>query len=500
MITLYLGNTAQPREFEDDEIILLMPSSKSVGSIHYITGRTAYLVQVWNKFEFKMKYFYNRKCKKGDNEEYETKEDALIAAQEWFNVNNTNTYETVIEIEAKNIDENIAKLFFYKEKVIEYEEQDVELDPYFLGLWLGDGTSANNSICSIDNEIIEYITDYASKFNLSVINTEKRDRAGIYKIVGENTRDNYINSKLRLLNLIKNKHIPKCYLENTKEVRIKVLAGLIDTDGYLSRKTYEITQKNEKLSNDIVELAQSLGLFVYISDSWKRATNGKKLEKQLYYRIIIYTNSKIPVILPRKKNNGNYGYTIKISLNKVQKSFTHEWTDELKEKLIELLPKYTTKFGKFQWKKFTESEEEFADFSADSLRTVYRDLNIKTEEKEPIYADNIKEHFVRVAGLYKTFGGKIKWNVMMVNEKLFEGMTEQEMRTIISKLTKEELELIEQSRIVFEESIKDKLNEVIENYTNKRGGVNWNKMREENELLQEVDLPHMKNIFRCKAD
>ena len=70
---------------------------------------------------------------------------------------------------------------------------------------------------------------------------------------------------------------------------------------------------------------------------------------------------------------------------------------------------------------------------------------------------------------------------MMVNEKLFEGMTEQEMRTIISKLTTEELEQIEQSRIVFEESIKDKLNEVIENYTNKRGGVNWNKMREENE-------------------
>lgn len=52
-----------------------------------------------------------------------------------------------------------------------------------------------------------------------------------------------------------NKHIPDIYKHNSRKIRLEVLAGLIDS-------SVEFTQKNERVMNDVVYLAQSLGFNV----------------------------------------------------------------------------------------------------------------------------------------------------------------------------------------------------------------------------------------------
>ena len=73
----------------------------------------------------------------------------------------------------------------------------------------------------------------------------------------------------RKYNLIDNKHIPKEVYYAPIEYRLKVLAGLIDTDGNLKKGSssysfnYEISMSRENLINEIAELARSCGFYVH---------------------------------------------------------------------------------------------------------------------------------------------------------------------------------------------------------------------------------------------
>lgn len=100
---------------------------------------------------------------------------------------------------------------------------------------------------------------------------------------------------LRELKLINNKHIPNSYKCNSKRVRLQLLAGLIDSDGYVNnKKNYiEITTKLPKLRDDILYLVRSLGYAGYSSV--------KNINDKNYYRINISGNLKeIPTKIKRK--------------------------------------------------------------------------------------------------------------------------------------------------------------------------------------------------------
>ena len=154
---------------------------------------------------------------------------------------------------------------------VEFNNQkELLIDPYFLGLWLGDGSSATTQITNIDEEIIAYIYAYAEKLDLKVRIYCKTDTKttsfnltkGIY--TGKRVKNILLNG-LKQYSLIQNKHIPQDYLTASREDRLQILAGLLDTDGSLYRdNVFEIMQKNPHLSKDIVFLARSLGFRVNI--------------------------------------------------------------------------------------------------------------------------------------------------------------------------------------------------------------------------------------------
>jgi len=194
---------------------------------------------------------------------------------------------------------------------IELPEREIKVDPYFLGLWLGDGTSVNTNITTADNEIINYLKEFAISNNLiyKKIKNDKYGHAvnGNSKISGIK-KCNPLRTAMGSYGLLGNKHIPEDYLNNSKEVRFALLAGLIDSDGYKTgRNTYGITQVNKGLSEQIVLLTRSLGFYTTIHEykAKMKRKDGSIYETQCH-RIEFAGEDydKIPLKIERKKQAG----------------------------------------------------------------------------------------------------------------------------------------------------------------------------------------------------
>ena len=109
-----------------------------------------------------------------------------------------------------------------------------------------------------------------------------------------------------------NKHIPNNFKFTSKKNRLELLAGLIDTDGYLSGSKlnkgscYEIIQKNTTLADDIIFVARSLGFYVHAVDCEKSCMYKGEKRTGIYRRMNICSTpiidiKEIPVVLDRKK-------------------------------------------------------------------------------------------------------------------------------------------------------------------------------------------------------
>jgi hypothetical protein len=242
-----------------------------------------------------------------------------------------------------------SKLLGFKGESIKWEYQEINMDPYLLGSWLGDGYSDGSGFSSNDNEIIKYWIEWSNKNNLNVIHTAPfrfsltcfstsrkpvgyeencpaciKKESSMCKIINENemvmstTKINKFKTLLKENNLINNKHIPDNFLRNSRENRLKLLAGIIDTDGHVSNKGKRISikQVNPILSEQIILLARSLGFIVnYQIIKRKNVKLPNNIIKDCNDQYVINISgihiNEIPTILPRKKcisSNPNKNY------------------------------------------------------------------------------------------------------------------------------------------------------------------------------------------------
>lgn len=188
---------------------------------------------------------------------------------------------------------------------VEYPHRYHHIDPYFLGIWLGDGSHSDRSVASMDFEIVDWLRSYAIKMNYKFSEVETGERCKVYRVGnGKNGIRNVFQQK----HLLGNKHIPKDYMIDSRENRLKLLAGLLDTDGCRDlrkgARSYEITQKRKKLAEQIQELCRSLGF--QASFNPKKATmkrkDGTRYECEVY-RVNIFGRQlhEIPCLIERKK-------------------------------------------------------------------------------------------------------------------------------------------------------------------------------------------------------
>lgn len=108
-----------------------------------------------------------------------------------------------------------------------------------MGIWLVDGKSFSSDITNCDAVILNYFRKNVGKYNcyLQYRLGYIYDLTTLQKYTNKGRKNN-IKDILRHYNLLNNKHIPDDYKINSRENRLKVLAGLIDSDGYYNNKTY----------------------------------------------------------------------------------------------------------------------------------------------------------------------------------------------------------------------------------------------------------------------
>ena len=119
-----------------------------------------------------------------------------------------------------------------------YEEANHYIDPYILGVYLGDGVRNVGAIVNIDIEVIDEVKNFALKKGFDVINYDKI----CYRLNTNHDADgkkwtlNKYKQELRRLNVFCEKRIPKEYLFDSRKNRLDLLAGLLDTEGTLNKK------------------------------------------------------------------------------------------------------------------------------------------------------------------------------------------------------------------------------------------------------------------------
>lgn len=211
-----------------------------------------------------------------------------------------------------NTGTNDRKLFVRINAPIEFPEKALPLDPYFLGLFLGDGTTIRPEITTMDSEIADYVYKIAEEHGCTVYKSQRKERgkASTYKITKQKeSRTNPVTTIMRDMNVLGNKHIPTEYLHASYDQRLSLLQGLLDTDGSVDDRGYiEFSSRLEHLAEQVLYLCRSLGIKAKLKSRriffMKDPNNGKIISFKnegggVYYRISIKTG--LPVFRLRRK-------------------------------------------------------------------------------------------------------------------------------------------------------------------------------------------------------
>jgi phosphate starvation-inducible PhoH-like protein len=168
---------------------------------------------------------------------------------------------------------------------VEFLPTDVPMDPYALGLLLGDGCitlSTTPSFASRDPELVEALESALPRIELRSRGDGNDNLRHIGGGRGGLRIANPVSDVLRDLELAgtrsTTKFIPPRYLLNSAEVRLAVLQGLLDTDGGpvgQAGRTCRIqyTTCSDQLRDDVVWLVRSLGGVAYART---RKADGRK--------------------------------------------------------------------------------------------------------------------------------------------------------------------------------------------------------------------------------
>ena len=201
---------------------------------------------------------------------------------------------------------------------VNFPKKETWIEPYLVGLYLAEGTHCNNSLTTPDEEILSYLKEWSDKNNMSNNLVEGRGCTTIW--FADNKQGWHKNKIKKLRESCTSKTdrwIAKEFLINDREIRLQVLAGLLDGDGYLHNNGFEIVTKYPSLAKDILYLCRSLGFAAYC----KKVKKGIKSTGFVgeYFRIninghtdLIPTKVKRKQVTPRKqvKDVLNTGFTV----------------------------------------------------------------------------------------------------------------------------------------------------------------------------------------------
>ena len=191
------------------------------------------------------------------------------------------------------------------------------VNPYVLGVWLGDGKTDGGSICACDNDRITI--DECRKYYPNGAEWKHKTTNVNYACLNGLKTDlqNYglCDHKKRV-----EKHIPQEYLTASIEQRLELLAGLIDTDGNLDRKhnRYAFTTSDIQLKETFEELIATFGWRTTTCKTEPKVSTSGIVGKKAYYVIAFNPTCSIPCRIERKQIH-TFSKQRKISICKVER-------------------------------------------------------------------------------------------------------------------------------------------------------------------------------------
>ena len=200
---------------------------------------------------------------------------------------------------------------------LDTERADLTVHPYVLGVWLGDGHSAEGRITEHRDDS-RALAQRIESFGYKCLEPHVVENACTFTVAG-------LGAQLRSIGLRKNKHIPANYLRASREQRMLLLRGLMDSDGTVNKVTRQcsFTTTLPRLSVQFRELAASLGIKTYILERQREAlvANGSVYNRALAYQISFSCAQGDDVfMMPRKRailNDGRPKHTRRTKLRRI---------------------------------------------------------------------------------------------------------------------------------------------------------------------------------------
>ncbi|MGF6604677.1 hypothetical protein P3T23_009433 [Paraburkholderia sp. GAS448] len=209
---------------------------------------------------------------------------------------------------------------------------DLPVDPYLLGVILGDGCICTGNAVVISNPDIFIREKIQSRLgpDMCICNLAAMNEYNLVGIpVAGRPRFNPLVEKLHQLGLMyrhsHNKVIPQPYLLASRQQRLDLLNGLMDTDGTADKcGSASFLSTSPDLAAGVRYLVRSLGGIASLSVKHKSFTwLGEKKQGRVAYQINIrHRHPEELFSLPRKKtrlDNGNqYAATLKLGIEKIE--------------------------------------------------------------------------------------------------------------------------------------------------------------------------------------
>lgn len=198
------------------------------------------------------------------------------------------------------------RMKLYRSEAIDFGPTEVlPIPAYIFGVWIGDGHSCSPALTTADKELAEAWSGWGESLGLAVrVQPQPNNKSSVYCITGGRNSgkgNNGAINALRKLGVLGNKHIPHSYLTCSIEERKELLAGLLDTDGFVQNGHAEYVSVLPHLAEQVAYVARSIGLAAYVKKC-RKGTKRDGVDVQVdAYRVGISGNiSEIPVRLERR--------------------------------------------------------------------------------------------------------------------------------------------------------------------------------------------------------
>ncbi len=182
---------------------------------------------------------------------------------------------------------------------LDLPECDSPVEPYLLGVWLGDGGRGSARITCGPADATE-MTTLLSDCGMEVNQTKHSNAIALR--IGSGRRGNRSSSDftnaLRTIGVYSEKQIPKSYLRASRKQRLRLLQGLMDSDGTCNpRGTAMFCNVNRRLANGVFELAASLGL----NPKWRDNHSMYNGEPYLSFQVSFQAYEAVPCFRLKRK-------------------------------------------------------------------------------------------------------------------------------------------------------------------------------------------------------